>query len=61
MAVFHRKPVYVMGAEYCRWKLSDFHKSLRDRGVVRPFTGSEDVSNLTVCSCNHLDIEGQII
>ncbi|PON65411.1 Mitochondrial fission protein ELM1-like [Parasponia andersonii] len=38
------KPVYVMGAENCRWKLSDFHKSLRNRGVVRPFTGSEDIS-----------------
>ncbi|KAF4371070.1 hypothetical protein G4B88_002999 [Cannabis sativa] len=37
------KPVYVMGAEKCRWKLSDFHKSLMNRGVVRPFTGSEDV------------------
>lgn len=38
------KPVYVMGSEYCRWKLSDFHKSLRNRGVVRPFTGTEDIS-----------------
>ncbi|KAF3439440.1 hypothetical protein FNV43_RR17718 [Rhamnella rubrinervis] len=38
------KPVYVMGAERCTWKLSDFHKSLRERGVVRPFTGSEDIS-----------------
>ncbi|KAK9279946.1 hypothetical protein L1049_013630 [Liquidambar formosana] len=38
------KPVYVMGAERCRWKLSDFHKSLRERGVVRPFMGHEDIS-----------------
>uniref|UniRef100_A0A2N9INQ1 Mitochondrial fission protein ELM1 n=1 Tax=Fagus sylvatica TaxID=28930 RepID=A0A2N9INQ1_FAGSY len=38
------KPVYVMGAERCRWKLSEFHKSLSERGVVRPFTGSEDIS-----------------
>ncbi|KAF5727541.1 mitochondrial fission protein ELM1 [Tripterygium wilfordii] len=38
------KPVYVMGAERCTWKYSDFHKSLRERGVVRPFTGSEDMS-----------------
>ncbi|XP_062172654.1 mitochondrial fission protein ELM1 [Alnus glutinosa] len=38
------KPVYVIGAERCTWKLSDFHKSLRERGVVRPFTGSEDIS-----------------
>ncbi|XP_015872626.2 mitochondrial fission protein ELM1 isoform X2 [Ziziphus jujuba] len=38
------KPVYVMGAEHCRWKLADFHKSLKERGVVRPFTGSEDIS-----------------
>ncbi|XP_040994915.1 mitochondrial fission protein ELM1 [Juglans microcarpa x Juglans regia] len=38
------KPVYVMGAERCTWKLSEFHKSLRERGVVRPFTGSEDMS-----------------
>lgn len=42
--LFCRKPVYVIGAERCTWKLSDFHKSLRERGVVRPFTGSEDVS-----------------
>ncbi|XWS71449.1 hypothetical protein CRYUN_Cryun03dG0138900 [Craigia yunnanensis] len=38
------KPVYVKGAERCKWKLSDFHKSLRERGVVRPFTGSEDIA-----------------
>ncbi|XP_044483395.1 mitochondrial fission protein ELM1 [Mangifera indica] len=38
------KPVYVMGAERCTWKFADFHKSLRERGVVRPFTGSEDMS-----------------
>ncbi|XVE79213.1 hypothetical protein DITRI_Ditri14bG0039500 [Diplodiscus trichospermus] len=38
------KPVYVMGAERCKWKLSDFHKSLRERGMVRPFTGSEDIA-----------------
>ncbi|GKU93791.1 hypothetical protein SLEP1_g7358 [Rubroshorea leprosula] len=38
------KPVYVTGAERCKWKLMDFHKSLRERGVVRPFTGSEDIS-----------------
>lgn len=38
------KPVYVIGAERCTWKLSEFHKSLRERGVVRKFTGSEDMS-----------------
>lgn len=38
------KPVYVIGAERCKWKFSDFHKSLRERGAVRPFTGSEDMS-----------------
>lgn len=38
------KPVYVLGAERCRWKLTEFHKSLRERGMVRPFTGSEDMS-----------------
>ncbi|KAF7805727.1 mitochondrial fission protein ELM1 [Senna tora] len=37
------KPVYVVGAERCRWKFTEFHKSLRERGVVRPFTGSEDM------------------
>lgn len=37
------KPVYVMGAERCTWKYADFHKSLRERGVVRPFLGSEDI------------------
>ncbi|GAY52933.1 hypothetical protein CUMW_145770 [Citrus unshiu] len=39
------KPVYVVGAERCTWKFTDFHKSLRERGVVRPFTGSEDMSD----------------
>ncbi|KAL3532123.1 hypothetical protein ACH5RR_005644 [Cinchona calisaya] len=38
------KPVYVIGAERCGWKFADFHKSLRDRGVVRPFTGEENMS-----------------
>ncbi|OAY68672.1 mitochondrial fission protein ELM1 [Ananas comosus] len=39
------KPVYVIGTEHCKWKFSAFHKTLRDRGVVRPFTGLEDISN----------------
>lgn len=38
------KPVYVVGAERCTWKFADFHKSLRERGVVRLFTGKEDIS-----------------
>ncbi|KAF6165838.1 hypothetical protein GIB67_012735 [Kingdonia uniflora] len=38
------KPVYVIGADRCTWKFSDFHKSLRERGVTRPFTGKEDIS-----------------
>ncbi|MBA0596689.1 hypothetical protein Gorai_013499, partial [Gossypium raimondii] len=38
------KPVYVIGAERCTWKLADFQKSLRERGAVRPFTGKEDIS-----------------
>ncbi|KAG8059060.1 hypothetical protein GUJ93_ZPchr0002g23658 [Zizania palustris] len=39
------KPVYVIGIEHCKWKFSAFHKTLRERGLVRPFTGLEDVSN----------------
>ncbi|KAL4182580.1 hypothetical protein AMTRI_Chr11g150820 [Amborella trichopoda] len=38
------KPVYVTGAERCTWKFSAFHKTLQERGVVRPFTGNEDIS-----------------
>ncbi|MQL10623.1 hypothetical protein EI010_25780, partial [Escherichia coli] len=38
------KPVYVVGAERCRWKFTEFHQTLRELGVVRPFTGSEDIS-----------------
>nr|CAB3484469.1 unnamed protein product [Digitaria exilis] len=38
------KPVYVIGVEHCRWKFSDFHNRLRERRAVRPFTGSEDMS-----------------
>ncbi|KAA8518538.1 hypothetical protein F0562_016012 [Nyssa sinensis] len=37
------KPVYVIGAERCTWNFADFHKSLRERGLVRPFTGKENV------------------
>ncbi|XP_065854976.1 mitochondrial fission protein ELM1-like isoform X2 [Euphorbia lathyris] len=39
-----RKPVYVIGAERCTWKFADFQKRLRERGVARPFTGKEDLS-----------------
>lgn len=39
------KPVYVVGSEHCKWKFSAFHKALRERGLVRPFTGLEDISN----------------
>ncbi|KFK23149.1 hypothetical protein AALP_AAs64104U000400 [Arabis alpina] len=38
------KPVYVVGADHCKWKIADFHKNLRERGVVRSFTGFEDMS-----------------
>ncbi|GLT40680.1 hypothetical protein SLA2020_147940 [Shorea laevis] len=38
------KPVYVIGAERCTWKFADLQKSLQERGLVRPFTGNEDVS-----------------
>ncbi|KAG2566116.1 hypothetical protein PVAP13_7NG212317 [Panicum virgatum] len=39
------KPVYVIGAEHCRWKFSDFHNRLHERRAVRPFTGLEDMSD----------------
>ncbi|XP_010912327.1 mitochondrial fission protein ELM1 [Elaeis guineensis] len=39
------KPVYVVGSEHCKWKFSAFHKALRERRLVRPFTGLEDISN----------------
>ncbi|KAK4492275.1 hypothetical protein RD792_003078 [Penstemon davidsonii] len=38
------KPVYVIGAERCTWKFVEFHKKLREKGLVRPFTGLEDMS-----------------
>ncbi|WOG98286.1 hypothetical protein DCAR_0417627 [Daucus carota subsp. sativus] len=38
------KPVYVIGSERCTWKFADFQKSLFERGVLRPFTGKENVS-----------------
>jgi mitochondrial fission protein ELM1 len=37
------KPVYVVGAERCTWKFSDFQKTLHGRGAVRPLTGKEDM------------------
>lgn len=45
-----------MGAERCTWKLSEFHKSLSERGVVRPFTGSEDVSENLFYFLNPVDM-----
>ncbi|KAG6744012.1 hypothetical protein POTOM_052716 [Populus tomentosa] len=38
------KPVFVVGAERCTWKFAEFQKILHERGVVRPFTGKEDIS-----------------
>ncbi|GAB2274587.1 hypothetical protein Dimus_009355 [Dionaea muscipula] len=38
------KPVYVIGAERCTWKFLDFHNTLKERGLVRPFTASADVT-----------------
>ncbi|RAL44611.1 hypothetical protein DM860_003370 [Cuscuta australis] len=38
------KPVYVIGAERCTWKFTEFHRSLRERSMVRPFTGKENIS-----------------
>ncbi|KAL6563680.1 serine/threonine protein kinase [Orobanche gracilis] len=38
------KPVYVIGAERCTWKFVEFHRKLSERGLVRPFTGREDMS-----------------
>lgn len=58
ISIFHlcRKPVYVVGAERCTWKYAEFHKSLKERGVVRPFLGTEDVSRFLLLSlkCNNL-------
>ncbi|XP_054799726.1 mitochondrial fission protein ELM1-like isoform X2 [Prosopis cineraria] len=39
------KPVYVIGAELCTWKFADFQKRLLERGVVRPFTGMEKMTD----------------
>ncbi|KAI3723274.1 hypothetical protein L2E82_34745 [Cichorium intybus] len=38
------KPVYVVGSERCTWKFAYFHKCLQERGMVRPFTGKENIS-----------------
>ncbi|CAL1360472.1 unnamed protein product [Linum trigynum] len=38
------KPVYVIGAERCKWKFADFQERLQKLGMVRPFTGEEDMS-----------------
>lgn len=39
------KPVYTVGIERCTMKFSSFQKTLQERGVVRPFTGMEDMSD----------------
>ncbi|XP_071739241.1 mitochondrial fission protein ELM1-like [Rutidosis leptorrhynchoides] len=33
------KPVYVVGAERCKWIFGEFHRTLREKGLIRPFTG----------------------
>ncbi|PWA73495.1 fission protein ELM1-like protein [Artemisia annua] len=38
------KPVYVIGAERCTWKFAYFQKCLQERGMVRPFTGRENMT-----------------
>ncbi|XP_023736794.1 mitochondrial fission protein ELM1 isoform X1 [Lactuca sativa] len=38
------KPVYVIGAERCTWKFAYFHKCLQERGMLRPFTGKENIT-----------------
>lgn len=38
------KPVYVIGAERCTWKFAYFQKCLQERGMVRPFTGKEKIT-----------------
>nr|GEU30423.1 hypothetical protein [Tanacetum cinerariifolium] len=38
------KPVYVIGAERCTWNFAYFHKCLQERGMVRPFTGRENMT-----------------
>ncbi|KAJ7534703.1 hypothetical protein O6H91_13G106100 [Diphasiastrum complanatum] len=40
------KPVYVIGGERCTWKIGDFHRTLRQRGLIRSFTGAEDFGML---------------
>lgn len=37
--------MYTVGAERCTMKFSSFQKTLQENGVVRPFTGMEDVSS----------------
>ncbi|KAL4578274.1 hypothetical protein LXL04_014395 [Taraxacum kok-saghyz] len=39
------KPVYVIGAERCTRKFAYFHKCLHEKGMVRPFTGTENISD----------------
>ncbi|GKC72317.1 fission protein ELM1-like protein, partial [Tanacetum coccineum] len=38
------KPVYVIGSERCTWKFAYFQKCLQERGIVRPFTGRENMT-----------------
>ncbi|KAI3450731.1 hypothetical protein Pfo_007396 [Paulownia fortunei] len=38
------KPVCFIGAECCTWKFVEFHKKLKEKSLIRPFTGLEDMS-----------------
>lgn len=40
--------MYVVGAERCTWKFSDFQKTLHEKGAVRPLTGKENVILITL-------------
>lgn len=45
--------MYVVGAELCTWKFSEFQKSLHERGAVRSLTGKENV--ILIVSTPHFD------
>lgn len=42
--LFYNEVHMLAGAKRCTWKFAEFQKSLHERGVVRPFTGKEDIS-----------------
>ncbi|KAM0001651.1 putative mitochondrial fission protein ELM1 [Helianthus debilis subsp. tardiflorus] len=45
----------------CTWKFAYFHKCLQERGMVRPFTGEENVSFFFLFAYNETEFNSTLL